>query len=472
MTWRFMLVVAGVAALVLAVVLVPLGFFLVQTQHDRIVSGLERDAFVLAGRGVPSLDGDTASVSALTDLSMRYRQESGARVVIAKADGIAIVTSDDDQATVGASYLTRPEIASALRGQVVSGSRFSHSLGFELVYVAVPVYDGSRVIGAVRLTYPAHVFTDAADQQIALLVLVGLTAVALACLAGAVLSRGVTRPLRRLTELTQRVASGQPNETADDQTGAPELRTLARSFNTMSHRVADAIEQQRQFASDASHQLRTPLTGLRLRMDRARQLLPAEPTEAASRLVAAEADIDRLDELVAGLLQLSRLESESAAASPVELGEVVRARVEQWRPLAEEKGFTLTSVTPTPTIVVANRGILEHILDAYLDNAIAYSHPGSTIELRVDSDETGATVHVLDRGPGMPEQNLERAFERFWRGRDDGSGTGLGLGLVARLAALGDIAVALHNRPGGGIDASARYPNQLPAPPRSRRRAR
>jgi len=143
-----MLAVMGVTAVVLAVILIPLSGYLAQTEHDRITTALERDAFVIAGRSEESLETPGAQGgSAITDLARQYRASSaGARIVVTDADGIAIVTSDDDTTAVGSSYASRPEIATALTGRIANGTRYSQTLSEQLLYVAVPVLSGGRVL--------------------------------------------------------------------------------------------------------------------------------------------------------------------------------------------------------------------------------------------------------------------------------------------------------------------------------------
>ena len=477
MTWRFMLALMGVTAVVLAVLLIPISGYLAQSEHDRITTALERDAFVLAGRSEASLATPSASAStAITELSRQYRDSSaGARVVIVDRAGTAIVTSDDDPAAVGSSYLSRPEIATALHGQIASGTRYSRTLSLELLYVAVPVLNGDKVLGAVRLTYPAQVVTDASTTKLGGLAIVALTTVLLAGAIGWILSLSVTRPLRRLTELTERFAEGDLSVRAEETAGAPELRSLSRSFNAMAERLTMALDQQRRFAADASHQLRTPLTALRLRLERARQLVGVEPDESVERIAAAEAEADRLETLVEGLLRLSRSEGSITAISQVDVAAIARERVEQWRPLAEERGLGLDYRGPDAAVALAAPSAVEQIIDNYLDNAISVSGPGETIEVRLDHSAHSSTVHVLDRGPGMSPEGLDRAFDRFWRGRSDGTGNGLGLSIVRQLAQASGAEVTVRNRGGGGLDAAARFgtewtPERRPAGRRSARR--
>jgi signal transduction histidine kinase len=458
--WRFTAVLMIVALLVVLVQDIPLTNQLRVVERDRIITSLERDAFVLAGRSEESLESNTSTDHAvITELARQYRAAGGARVVIVDSAGTALVTSDDDRSAVGSSYLSRPEIAKALSGLIATGERHSDTLKEELLYVAVPVFSGAKIHGAVRLTYPAQFLTDAVNGRLLALWIVALTTVLLAGIVGLVLSTTITRTLKRLKETTEHLAAGRLHVRADDTTGAPELRSLSRSFNIMAERLDALLEQQRTFASNASHQLRTPLTALRLRLESARDLIATDPQGAADRLATAEAEADRLGDIIEGLLLLSRTESSSAPVEAVDLAVIARERVEHWQPLAQESGVTIEIEGEESASVLAVPTAAEQIIDNYIDNALTVSKEGGTIVVRVIHEGRSTSLHVLDGGPGMPSEETEQAFARFWRGNSDGAGNGLGLAIVAQLASASGATVRLSNRPEGGIDATARFAN-------------
>jgi len=390
--------------------------------------------------------------------------------VIVDAAGIAIVTSDQDEDTVGSSFLSRPEIATALDGGIASGTRDSQTLGLELLYVAVPVLAGAEVVGAVRLTYPADVVSAAVNSQVSPLVLVALTTVLVGGLVGLLIALSITRRLHDLTAITESFADGKLDERADTSSGAPELRSLARSFNVMAERLSDSLELQRRFAADASHQLRTPLTALRLRFERARQLVESDPAAAANRLASAEEELQRLDGIVEGLLAMSRTEGAVAQLADIDLARIARERVEHWEPLADERASTVRYEGDDQVLVHASEAVIEQIIDNYVDNALEATARGGTVIVRVEAHPRGVELHVLDSGPGLTEDQLARAFERFWRGRADSTGTGLGLAIVARLANAAGAEVGLANQATGGADAWARFApaRTMPAHPGDR----
>ena len=463
MTWRLVSAVLAVVLIALIIQDVPLAGYLRTAEQDRIVTALERDAFVLAGRSEEALhdEVDPDADGTISALARAYRDAGGARVVIVDRNGVAIVTSDDDEAAVGTSYLSRPEIAAALDGRVASGTRFSETLGEELLYVAVPVFSGEDIFGAVRLTYPADTVTSAVNQKIGVLGIVGLTTVALAGLIALIFSRSVTRRLRLLRDATERFSAGDRSARADAETGAPEVRSLARSFNDMAARIDGVVEQQRSFAADASHQLRTPLTALRLRVERARELAPSDPDAAVERLEAAEAELDRLESIIEGLLVLSRAEG-VVDVHPVDAAQVAAERVEQWNALAEESGRTVrleiaTTASALPPVLAVATAV-DQILDNLVDNALGVTPPDGEVSVRLEDQGDRVELHVRDRGPGLSETERARAFERFWRGSGgERPGSGLGLAIVAQLARASGATAELRARPGGGLDAVVRF---------------
>lgn len=458
MKWRFIASLMSVTLLVLLVQDIPLGFYLQQVEHDRIITSLERDAFILAGRSEEALETSTASDdSELITMTKKYRDSGGARVVIVNAEGIAVVISDDDQADLGTSYLNRPEITEALSGQISSGHRFSTTLNQELLYVTVPIFSGTKVLGAVRLTYPDYVVTSTVNSQLWLLSVVALVALLLAGVVGYIVSGSITRRIRELQKTTEALAAGNLDTRADELHGTSELKTLAASFNDMAERLEALISQQRTFAADASHQLRTPLTALRLRLERAHDLLESDPPGAAERLAAAEAEADRLSNLIEGLLLLSRTEATQMTREVCDAAQIARDRVEQWQPLAAESGVKLRFEGPKSAEVIAVPNAIEQIIDNYIDNALSVSPEKSRITVRVVPENTATSVHVLDQGPGLTLEECTRAFDRFWRANSDRHGSGLGLAIVAQLARASGGKAELKPRPEGGLDASASF---------------
>lgn len=451
--------------LVLLVQNVPFALFLYQVERDRLTTGLQRDAFLLAGRFEDDLIDGVVDETALRAL-LAYTDSTGGRVVVVNAAGRAVATSDTDQSKVGASYATRPEFETALRGSISSGERYSETLQQELVYVAVPVVGADHVLGAVRISHPANEFAAVARKQLKGLIGVSVITVLLAAGIAALLATGVTRSLRRLREVTEAIAAGAIDARVENIPGTPEVRSLSHSFNVMADRLNRLIDTQRNFAADASHQLRTPLTALRIQLENARDAIADQPESAVERIADAEAELQRLNALVEGLLSLSRAELAQAKTTQQDIAAIALDRVEQWEPLAKESDVGIEYDGPKHALAYAVETAAEQIIDNCLDNAIAASPAGSTITVKVHVTKDHVTVHVIDEGCGMTDEEVDRAFDRFWRGTSNSSGTGLGLAIVDQLARASGTRAHIKRRPTVGLDVYVDFRTAIATEPR------
>ena len=384
------------------------------------------------------------------------------RVLVVDARG-RVLADSAGRAVRGSPYGDRPEIAAALRGRRTQVRRRSTSLGTDLLATAAPVAGragAGRPGGAVRITQSVSAVSAAARRVVVGLVLVGAAVLALALLAGSLLAARLARPLRRLEGAARRVADGELEARARVE-GSSEQRWLASTFNDMTSRLGRLVEAQRAFVADASHQLRTPLTGLRLRLEEAGA---ARSREAARReLDAATVEVDRLGRIVDDLLVLSRAGERERPPEDLDLGAAARAAATRVGPLAAALGVTLdVVVAPGPAPVGrCPRADLERALDALLENALRYGGGGGTVEVVA----APGRVEVHDRGPGIDPGEEEAVFERFRRGRAGRAaapGTGLGLAIARELARGWGGDATLAPRPGGGVVAALTVPAARP----------
>ena len=451
MTRRLLASYLTITAIVLVLLMVPLGVFYSQRERERLASDVEHDANVIAtlyeddleaGAGLDRVPADT------------YEDRTGARVVVVDAAGISRVDTGD---VIDRDFSTRPEIAAALDGVRTSGTRRSDTLNTDLLYVAVPVASGGTVHGALRITLD----TSDVDERIrnfwlslGAIAVVVLTAVAL---IGWVIARSVTRPLRALTASAARFASGDLSVVEHVPEGPPEIRALDETMGTMAQRLDAVLRDQRRFVADASHQLRTPLTALRLRLENLQSDLsdagdPLHEQHAVDALEHAIEETERLTELVSSLLQLARAD-DRPVTDVADLGVLVRDRVDTWTAVADERGVRLRhDPADEPTLVRCVPGAVEQILDNLFDNALAVSPSGTSIEVEIDAGhERTVELRVVDHGPGLADDVKADAMRRFWRGDTTRPGTGLGLAIVETLATASGGRVALDDTEGGGL---------------------
>jgi signal transduction histidine kinase len=306
----------------------------------------------------------------------------------------------------------------------------------------------------VRVTQSVAAVTQAKRRVILQLILVGGVVLIVGIGAGWVIAAQIARPMRRLEATAQRVAGGDLGARASEE-GATEQRSLAASFNEMTARLVRMLEGQRRFVADASHQLRTPLAAVRLRLEEARAT-DAGP-EAAEQIDHATEELDRLARTIEELLTLSDAGEADRPAEPVDVHGAAVDAVDRWRPYADARGILLGLADGAGADGArparARNADVARILDALIENAVRYTRPDSRVTVAVD----GTSVEVRDEGPGLAEEELERVFERFNRGRAGAgiAGSGLGLPIARALARRWDGDVTIANRASGGAVARA-----------------
>jgi signal transduction histidine kinase len=449
---RLLLSYLAVAVLVLALLEIPLGISYASNERQDLTHKVERDAVALSTLVEDALERGTSVPARVTAVARSYTRETGGRVVVVDRSGREVV---DSAPTGSRDFATRPEIARALAGEVASGIRHSQTLGVDLLYVAVPVASSGVVHGAVRISYPTSAVDSRIHRYWTLLAIIAAGVLAAAALVAIVLSRWMTRPLERLEDAAESIAGGDLGARAAVD-GPPEMRRLAETFNAMTAELDQLVRSQDVFVADASHQLRTPLAALRLRLENLDRDVAAS---GKPELEGALAEVERLSTLVDGLLALARADRARAAPEAVPVAQVVEERLTAWTALADERRVVLRPQLGEGVDALATPGRLEQVLDNLLANALDVSPHDTTISVTATAVDGWVELHVADEGPGMSAAERARAFDRFWRaqGRDE-DGSGLGLAIVQRLLAADGGTIELAPAESGGLDAVVRLP--------------
>jgi signal transduction histidine kinase len=420
---RLLAAFAYVLVLVLIALEIPLVLSLSNRVDNEVRSQAAAQAQVVAAAASARID-DRAQLQRVVAQAGR---DLGARVIVVGPQGRLL--ADSAGSGLGdESYADRPEIASALAGTSRQGTRHSDTLGEELLFTAVPVLDEGRTVGAVRVTQSNGAVSDRVRRNVLVVIGVGLAALVLGLGLAWVLAGSLARPLRALASTARRVEDGELDARAE-VTGAREQQEVAVAFNEMTDRLGQVLEAQREFVGNASHQLRTPLTGLRLRLEAAG--LKSNDAAVRHELELAEAEVERLTRLLNSLLTLARDGDRPAVRAPVSLRGAAEAAYERWRPRAEASGHTLALDGDGDALVRAAEEDVAITLDNLIENAIVYAPAETIVTLTWDPQ---GRLAVLDEGPGVPPGDERRVFERFRRGRTDRPGTGLGLAIVEALA--------------------------------------
>jgi signal transduction histidine kinase len=442
------------AAIVLLALEIPLGISFARNERRDLTTKVERDAVALASLSEDALEAGT-SVATVEQTAASYTEETGGRVVIVNAAAEAVADTSEPGAEPR-SFASRPEFIQALTdGRVATGVRHSATLGGDILFVAVPVASGGSIHGAVRITYPTSEVDARVRRSWAILAAIGVTVLGVSALVGWRFARATAEPLARLERAAGAAGAGDLTARAPIE-GPPEVRSLASRFNQMVERISDLLRSQEAFVADASHQLRTPLAALRLRLENLDQHVDAPGQD---NLEGAIAELDRLSRLLTGLLVLAGTDAGAANREPIDLAKLVHERVELWAPLVEEQSVRVVAVADGPTVAEVTPGRVEQVLDNLIENALVVSPPGGTITVALGEAAAGHELHVTDEGPGLSAEERARAFDRFWRSeRATTQGTGLGLAIVQRLVESDGGSIELRTARGGGLDAVVTLP--------------
>jgi len=454
-TRRLLLSYLSLTALVLLLLEVPLGVVYARRERDNLAATGRRDATALAVLAGDSLE--NPPTHDLSALALTYRTQTGVEVAVYDIAGHTVVAFDATE-PVGSEPTVGSLVTAALNGKAQAARRTDD--GQSQLVSALPIQADGKSLGAVVVAVPA----GATDSRIVRAwVALGVFAAALlglAALVGFLLARSLVAPLLSLQRTAKRLGAGELDARASPG-GPAEIAALGEELNAMADRIRQLVEAQRRFVADASHQLRTPLTALRLRLE---NLAAGANPDDANELDAAQAESQRLARLVDGLLTLSRAEDHRHDRETVEVVAVAQERRDTWAPLAEERGVSVVVDGLTPlAVAVAVPGHVEQILDNLLSNALEASPPGTEIAIVVEdrngTRENTIVVEVRDQGPGMTPMDRERAFDRFWQGGERVGGSGLGLAIVQQLAQANGGNVTLDGAEGGGLVASVTLPS-------------
>jgi signal transduction histidine kinase len=479
-TRRILLMLLGFTAIVLVGAVVPLT--LNATSHDRtsfIQAAADQD---VADAAIAQARLDGSADQPLLFLTTQTQQQGDGLLVIADrfVNGACVQQAqiidegmpagDWGQLACQADLYGREENQA---GQLVEPD--TQTTG-SWVIAAVPVYQRGKgpQVGTVILARSTQPLDHEVTELWVILGSIAAAAMIAAALLGFGLARWVSRPLKGLDAAARRLADGDLAIRAKVSSGPRELRRLGTTFNTMAGRLEALVHGNRAVIADVSHQLRTPLAALRLRLDLlAADTAQADP-ETAHELAGALDELARLSRLVDGLLTVARAENVVPVPVAVDVAETARERVVAWHPVADDRGIVLVASTAgtgsglgpgrspgAPVLAWIGEGHLEQILDNLIANALEALSPGHMVRLTTAATSAGARITVSDNGPGMSAEDRARAFLRFTTSSPNG--TGLGLAIVHRLAVSNGGTAQLDETPGGGLTVTLGFPG-VPAP--------
>jgi signal transduction histidine kinase len=259
----------------------------------------------------------------------------------------------------------------------------------------------------------------------------GVLAVLVAAVSGWLVARRLTSPLTDLTLVTEQMAAGDLSARAEIKS-RDEFYSLGQSFNVMADKIEKNIDTLRNFVADSAHELLTPVAALRLNLE-----LAEEGPNYQQFLTEAQAQADRLQALVDSLLDLSKIEAAGSNFEPFSLTALIKNLETLFLPLTEQRNISLTIQMPSEEVFISgNEEQIHTALENLVDNAIKFSRKDGNVDIRLVVADQSVMICVEDDGIGIPEDEIRRAFRRFFRGRNTSSlpGSGLGLAIVKAIA--------------------------------------
>ena len=368
----------------------------------------------------------------------RYFQLYGTRVLVVDRSGSPWASGGEQPVVLDDD--TKSQIQLALAGRRSELPELALPWALTDSVMVEPVLENGDAIGAVVVTASIDVARETILEQWAILLGGAVLATSIGLVVVFRLATWVLRPIRRVDRAMEAIERGDVEARIADETGPPELRSMILIFNRMAGEIERMMTRQQEFALNASHELRNPLSALLVRVE---YLATGLDDDWNRDVEETREEGRRMTRILDTLLSLARSSDRGAAEEVVDVAEIVRERVEAWTQTASRSGVALVVDGDGGVRAETDRTILESALDAVIDNAVKFSPPGTRVVLAVTGSAEGAEIVVRDDGPGVAAEELAHLTERFWRSPSNVSTPGSGLGLA--------IATDLLQSIGGGL---------------------
>jgi len=350
--------------------------------------------------------------------------------------------------------LTKEAKENALRG-IATFETMAVAGAYPVRVLTWPVVESGRLVNVVRVGMSRKGFYSAMYRFLLIVLILLPVALVFAGGGGWMLARRALKPVDSMTETARKIGAGQLNARLELAGTKDELDRLAETLNDMLGRLDDAFAEMRQFTADASHELQTPLTILRGEIEVALRSQRSEE-EYAAILKSALEEIERISRIVEGLLLLARADAGVLRmdAQPVDLVHLIEEVLHQTALLAQEKSIGLIMGSTEPLETTGDYAHLRRLFLNLVDNGIKYTPPGGTVRVSIERTGEAAILSVKDTGPGIPPEEQEKVFQRFFRSPEARSagqgGSGLGLSIARSIAEAHGGKLELESAPGKG----------------------
>ncbi len=422
--------------------------------YTQRIEDVKRQALAFAQEAEAEVAGQDAE--ALFSRMLERSALLGKRILV--TDPYGAVLSDSGTFLSG-TRLSSPEVAAALSAGVESGTCYqaTGSDGQQTIIClsACPIREGETILGAAVLLEEARDLYESL-RRVQLRMYLTLIAVALVVITITLwITHRVTKPVNVMNGVISEMAGGNLSVRVPVK-GHNEFAQLAQSFNTMCERLELLDKSRSQFVSNASHELKTPLSTMKILIETMLYQDPMDPAMTKEFLSDINKEIDRLSSIIGDLLTLVKMDDEEVELERenVPLGDLLGDNVKRLAPLARERGIEMTLTVKEAITVPGDAGRLTQVFYNLIDNAVKYTPRGGRVRVELARSGRKAVVKVADTGIGIPKEDQAHIFERFYRvdkarSRETG-GTGLGLSIVSQIVKLhgGTVSLASEEEKG------------------------
>lgn len=389
------------------------------------------------------------SEDSINFLLQQQQLGSGGRVLMLDCD--AAVTFDSNNGIMQGKLMPTPIVLDALRGNN-NAEEGADATGELIVSAAVPITKDKKTVGVIYYQASGAEIDEYMDKISGILAMLAVLVCILIGVVSFIMAGIITEPIRHLTKQLEDMAENNPDGKLELNAGG-EIGTLVNSFNKMTAKIKTQEEKRQEFVSNASHELKTPLSSIKLIADSLLNAPNASRETVEEFLTDMNVQVDRLTRIVNKLLTLTKMDSSSSVArlefNVMNLSEICANVVKALRPLAEQKAINLDFFADGAIYSKVEKDRLWEAIYNILDNSIKYTPQGGKVSMEVSKENGNAIITVEDTGIGIAPDEMYKIFDRFYRvdkarARETG-GTGLGLSIALT-------AVELH---GGNIQVES-----------------
>ncbi|MBQ3425343.1 MAG: HAMP domain-containing protein [Clostridia bacterium] len=463
--------------LIIVVAFCVIGFSLIQLVGEYLFTQRTRDDQRIAEKLADDMGGYLSNFDAVSmyeTATETARSEQGRVLVL---DRLCTVQVDTSSQLNGQRFITK-EINSVLNGQAADYGFYDIGRGAYWLQVALSAFSGTHnmtgvytnaiqnasgvVTGVlVYISQVQEIYENLQDMQLKILAWMAIVAMAVLVVNLLVL-RTITRPIGELNEGISRMSRGDLSARVNVR-GNNEFAGLAKAFNSMSERLEQLDKSRSQFVSNASHELKTPLSTIKILTETLMYQEPLDPGMTKEFLTDVNKEIDRLNRIVSDLLTLVNIDSGMKMnLEELDIGALLQEQVRRLGPLARENGIELECSVRETLLITGDALKLQQVLYNIIDNAIKYTPRGGEVHCSIARSGKKAVIQVSDTGVGIPEEDLPHIFDRFYRvdkarSRETG-GTGLGLSIVKQFIVLHGGTIEARSTPGKGSTFTIELP--------------